>query len=192
VVPDTQGGGEASHLNLIEVVLPEYVYVAASPFKTGRHALAELLANEDRPPDDWVIRGGQFMSFRDPRGGPLEQIIDAGSVDPIGSDEIAFPDDEADERNMIELLRRTLGAQLDGLLTFNREQKAFYFPAHPELIEHTYHYVSLKRRPSENANYWRSFCANERASRLSNGRSRAGRKRFGFFTRATRKASRIM
>lgn len=144
----TLKGGEVGHLNLIKVVLPDHIYVAASPFKTGRQALFELLANEDRPPDDWVIRAGQFMSFRDPRGGPLEQIVDVGSVEEIGSDENALSDDEADERNMIELLRRTLGAQLDGLLTFNREQKAFYFPAHPKLVEHTYHYVSLKQKTS--------------------------------------------
>jgi hypothetical protein len=144
----TLKGGEAGHLNLIEVILPEHIYVAASPFKTGRQALYELLANEDRPPDDWVIRGGQFMSFRDPRGGPLDQIIDAGSVEEIGSDEVTFPDDNDDERNIIELLRRTLGVQLDGLLAFNREQKAFYFPAHAELIEHTYHYMSLKQKTS--------------------------------------------
>ena len=140
--------GEAGHLNLMEVTLPEFVYVAASPFKTGRAALAELLENEARPPDDWVIRAGQFMSFRDPREGPLERIVDTGGVEEIASDEIAFPDDEADERNMIELLRRTLGAQLDGLLAFSRDQKAFYFPADAEEIERTYHYTSLKQQTS--------------------------------------------
>jgi hypothetical protein len=46
------------------------------------------------------------------------------------------------------LLRRTLGAQLDGLLAFNRGQKAFYFPADPEQVERTYHYTSLKQQTS--------------------------------------------
>ncbi len=144
----TLKGGETGHLNLIEVVLPQRVYVAGSPFKFGRQALEELLTKEDRPPDDWVIRSGQFMSFRDPRGGPLEQIVDVGSVEDIGCDEIVFPEHEVDERNIIELLRRTLGTQLDGLLAFNREQKAFYFPAQPDRIDRTYHYVSLKQKAS--------------------------------------------
>jgi len=146
----TLKSGESGHLNLIEVVLPEYIFVAASPFKTGREALFELLATEDRPPDDWVIRGGQFLSFRDPREEPLEQIIDAGSVEEMPCDEIAFPDDEADERNLIELLRRTLGAQIDGLLAYDKGRKAFYFPAEPEVIERTYSYNSLKQKASSN------------------------------------------
>lgn len=141
-------GGEPGHLNMVEVVLPETIYVAASPYKTGKQALAELLAAEARPPYDWVIRGGQFLSFSDPRGGPLEVVIDAGSVDDIPAEEIVFPDDEADERNVIEILRRTLGAQLDGLLSFSRDQKAFYFPAMPGSIERTYHYTSLRQRTS--------------------------------------------
>lgn len=139
-------GGEPGHMNLIEVALPDTVFVARSPFKSGRQALFELLSYEERPPDDWVIRGGEFMSFRDPRGGPLEQIVDAGAVDDIPCDEIAFPDDETDERNFIELLRRTLGAQLDGLLAYNRNRKAFYFPAQPETIERTHYYTSLKQK----------------------------------------------
>jgi hypothetical protein len=141
-------GGEPGHINMVELILPENIFVAASPYKTGRQALTELLAAEARPPYDWVIRGGQFLSFSDPRGGPLEVVIDAGSVEEIPTDEIAFPDDEADERNFIEILRRTLGAQVDGLLSYSRDQKAFYFPAMPGIIDRTYHYVSLKQKTS--------------------------------------------
>jgi hypothetical protein len=141
-------GGEPGHINMVEVVLPEDIFVAGSPYKTGRQALSELLAAEDRPRYDWVIRGKQFLSFSDPRGGALEVVIDTGSVEEIPTDEIAFPDDEADERNFIEILRRTLGAQLDGLLSYSRDQKAFYFPAMPDTIDRTYHYVSLKQKTS--------------------------------------------
>jgi hypothetical protein len=88
------------------------------------------------------------MSFRDPRSTSLEQIIDVGSVEEIGCDEVAFPDDEADERNMIELLRRTLAAQLDGFLAYDRARKAVFFPAQVGSIERTYHYTSLKVKTS--------------------------------------------
>ena len=58
---------------------------------------------------------------------------------------MAFPDDEADEYIFIDLLRRTLGAQLDGVLAFSRAQRAFYFPAIPETVERSYSYRSLKQ-----------------------------------------------
>jgi hypothetical protein len=144
----TLKGGEPGHMNLVEVVLPKVAYVGASPFKTGRQALAELLEKEARPPDDWVIRKGEFMSFRDPRTGPVARIVDVGSIDEVSPDDIGFPDDEADERTFIELLRRTLGAQLDGLLVYSKDQKAFYFAPDAEKIEQTYHYMSLKQRAS--------------------------------------------
>lgn len=139
-------GGEAGHMNLIEVVLPKNAYVGASLFKTGRQALTELLEKDPRPADDWVIRKGEFISFRDPREGALARIVDVGSIEEVSSDEVAFPDNETDEHAIIDLLRRTLGAQLDGLLVFKKDQKAFYFPAHPEKIVRTYHYQSLKQR----------------------------------------------
>lgn len=137
---------ENGHLNLLEVVLPEHIYVGASPFKSGRQALRELLDHEERPPDDWVIRGGQFMSFRDPRDGPLAHIVDTGSIEAFAAEEIAFPDDEPDEHVIIDLLRRTLTAQLDGVLAYSRPQKALYFPASTQVIERTYPYKSLKQR----------------------------------------------
>lgn len=86
------------------------------------------------------------MSFRDPREGALARIVDVGSIEEVAADEVGFPDDEADEHAFIDLLRRTLGAQLDGLLVFKKDQKAFYFPADAKKIERTYHYVSLKQR----------------------------------------------
>ena len=140
--------GENGHLNLLEVLLPKKIFVGASPFKSGGPALRELLEHDDRPPDDWVIRGGQFMSFRDPRDGPLAHIVDIGSVEPFDSDEIAFPDDESDEHTIIDLLRRTLTAQLDGILAYSRPQRAFYFAARSETIERAYSYRSLKNTTS--------------------------------------------
>jgi hypothetical protein len=120
-------GGDRGHMNLLEVVLPETMFVSASPFKTGRQALFELLDKEDRPPDDWVIRAGRFMSFQDPRNTVIEKIVDGGSVEEVPATDVALPDEEPEEHAVIDLLRRTLGAQLDGLLAFSRERKAFYF-----------------------------------------------------------------
>ena len=140
--------GENGHLNLLEVLLPKTIFVGASPFKSGGPALRELLEHDDRPPDDWVIRGDQFMSFRDPRDGPLTHIVDVGSVEPFDSDEIAFPDDESEEHTIIDLLRRTLTAQLDGILAYSRPQRAFFFTANSETIQRVHSYRSLKNYTS--------------------------------------------
>lgn len=139
---------DSGYLNMLEVLLPRNIFIAVSPFKNGKQALGELLEHEERPPDDWVIRGGQFMSFRDPRNSPLLSIIDVGTVEKFQTEEVVFPDDEADEYNIIELMRRTLGMQFDGLLTFSRSQFAFYFPANPETINEVYQYKSLKKYTS--------------------------------------------
>jgi hypothetical protein len=49
---------------------------------------------------------------------------------------------------MIELLRRTLGVQLDGVLAYSRDQRAFHFPAVHDTVERSYPYRSLKQRTS--------------------------------------------
>lgn len=140
--------GEQAHLNLLRVRLPTSVYVGFSPHATGRDALFTLLKHEDRPPGDWVIRSRQFMSFRDPRCKPLSEIVDSGTVEQLDCQEVAFPDNEADEHAFIELLRRTLVTQLDGTLAFEKQHRTFYFPAQPPDIGYAYDYRSLKRHAS--------------------------------------------
>lgn len=140
--------GESGHLNMLRVILPERIFVAASPFKTGRKALEELLVSDQRPAHDWVIRGGQFMSFHDPRESALKTIVDVGAVEEFDTEEVAYPDDEPDEHAFIDLLRRTLSEQLDGVLAYSRDQRAFHFPAVPKTIERTYKYKSLKKATS--------------------------------------------
>ena len=140
--------GEDAHLNLLEVILPGTIYIGASPFKSGGAALRELLEHDDRPRDDWVIRGGQFMSFREPDDGPLANIVDIGSIEPFDTDEIAFPDEESEEHTLIDLLRRTLIAELDGVLSYSRGQRAFYFTANTDTIDRVYAYRSLKSSTS--------------------------------------------
>lgn len=137
--------GEQANINLLRVNFPPRVYVGFSPHTTGRDALSALLKHEDRPPDDWVIRARQFMSFRDPTTWPLSEVVDGGTVESIDAREAAFPDDEADEHTFIHLLRRTLATQLEGTLSFDKLHRAFYFPAQPPKIKRSYYYRSLKK-----------------------------------------------
>ena len=79
--------GEPAHLNLMRIILPEEIFVAESPFKSGRDAMPTLLAQDDRH-FDWVIRGRRFISFRDPTGTAVEKIIDRDTLEAVETDRI--------------------------------------------------------------------------------------------------------
>ncbi|WP_018045490.1 DUF4365 domain-containing protein [Methylobacterium sp. 88A] len=138
-------GGEPVHLNLLRIELPTTVFTAASPLRDGRDARAELLRHDPSPPDEWVLRNGTLVAFRDPRASSLMHVIDADTVEeePVGT--FAFPDEEGEEHRFIELLGRALRTQLDGCLSFDRDQGAYYFPPAPMGIAVTYSYQSLKQ-----------------------------------------------
>ena len=102
--------GEPAHLNLMRILLPEEIFVAESPFKSGRDALPTLLSQDDRH-FDWVIRGRRFVSFRDPTGTAVEKIIDCASLEAVETEYVALTDDFDDEVIIIELLRRTMKEQ---------------------------------------------------------------------------------
>lgn len=141
-------GGEPVHLNLLRIELPTTVFTAASPLRSGREARAELLRHDPSPPDEWVLRNGTLVSFRDPRASSLKHVIDPDTVEEEPVATFAFPDDEAEEHRFIELLGRVLCTQLDGSLSFDREQGAYFFPPAPLGIAVTYSYQSLKQGTS--------------------------------------------
>lgn len=135
--------GESAHLNLMRVGMPNEIFVAESPYKSGRDAVPALVAADGRH-FDWVIRGRRYVSFRDPRGGPLEAVVEEGTVEAVDTECVAASDDRDDEVMMIELLRRTLEAQFSTDLAFDREGRAFYFRAPKPLQPREYRYRSLR------------------------------------------------
>ncbi|WP_425403539.1 DUF4365 domain-containing protein [Hwanghaeella sp.] len=143
-------GEEDGYLNLLKVRFDCPVFLARSPFKSGRAALYELLKHDQRPPNDWVIRGGQFMSFRDPSTQPLRHIVDTGTVEQFPADQVLFPQEESEEHIVIDLLRRTLIAQMDDTLHFRKSRNALYFPASPGRLSRTFSYRSFKNYTSAN------------------------------------------
>ncbi|BAQ45822.1 DUF4365 domain-containing protein [Methylobacterium aquaticum] len=139
---------EPVHLNLLRIELPTSIYTAASPFRTGREARAELLRHDPGPPDEWVLRNGTLVSFRDPRASALRYVVDPDTVEEEATETIAFPDEEVDEHRFIELLGRAMRTQLDSVLAFDRDQGAYYFPPAPMGVAVTYAYQSLKQGAS--------------------------------------------
>ena len=139
--------GEPAHLNLMRITMPDKIFVAESPFKSGRDAISTLLKAEGRH-FDWVIRGRRFVSFRDPRKTPLESIVEPDTVEAVETSYVADSDDADDEVVMIELLRRTTDDQFSADLAYDREARAFHFRAPKPLQPKDYRYRSLKEMTS--------------------------------------------
>lgn len=134
---------ERVHLNLMHVRMPDEIFVADSPFASGRDAVPALL-RADGHHFDWVIRGRRFVSFRDPRGTALEAIVDVDTVEAVETELIAESDDHDDEVVMIELLRRTMAEQFAAALAYDRKGRAFHFRADNRFETRRYRYRSLK------------------------------------------------
>jgi hypothetical protein len=118
--------GEGVHVNMLSVVLPEKIFVAASLFASGKDALREL---DGDAPFDWVIRNRRFTSFRDPEGTALMAVLDQGTVETVETSAVSASDDIDDENAFIELLGRTLRVQFDDRLSFDKESRSLYFRA---------------------------------------------------------------
>lgn len=139
--------GERAHLNLMRIALPNEIFVADSPFASGRDAISTLLATEERR-FDWVIRGRRFVSFRDPRGTGLESIVDVDTIEAVDTDLIADSDDHDDEVVMIELLRRTMVEQVSETLAWEHKSRTLYFRAPERFATRRYEYRSLREPTS--------------------------------------------
>jgi len=139
--------GEPAHLNLMRVGLPDEIFIGESPFASGRNAVPALIQAEGQH-FDWVIRGRRFVSFRDPRGTPLEAIVDADTVEAVDTELLALNDDPEDEVVMIELLRRTMQEQVSPDLAYDRGAKVFHFRARERFATREYRYRSLREATS--------------------------------------------
>lgn len=146
-VPPMQSG-EAAHLTMVRVLLPEKIFVGASLFASGRDAARELAGIDPHAPFDWVLRNRRFLSFRDPRGTALTEIVDEGSVESVETEFVGLVDDVDEEHAFIDLLARTLSVQLDGDLVYDRESRALHFRAPAQNRGRKYRYRSLMNETS--------------------------------------------
>jgi len=167
--------GEPAHLNLLRIVLPDMIFVAESRFKSGRDAVPTLLGLDGRY-FDWVIRGRRFVSFRNPRGTPLEKIVGIDTLEAIETACVALSDDPDDEVITIELLRRTLEEQFAGDLAYDKDTRAFHFRAPEPLSPREYRYRSLKEMTS--ATVVQLYPDRKKPDRLHNVRHHAFAPRF--------------
>jgi hypothetical protein len=133
--------GEEAIVNLLRIKLPDEVFLATSPFGSGRDAVPELMKH-DSPRFDWVIRKRRFVSFFDPREFATRAIVDLDQVEAIDTELIAFNDDIDDTNNMIDLLRRTVERQTSAQLSYLRKERLFHFRATDLKKSRSYRYIA--------------------------------------------------
>jgi len=141
-------GGELGHLNLVRMILPEEIFVARTSFKSTREATKEMLRNPGRPFFDWIVRDGSLWSFRDPRTGPMAEVVDVDTVEAVEVKLVSLPDNPDDENAVIDLLRRSVEAQLYDQLVFDKDSRSLYFRAEAAGKARTYIYRSLQQATS--------------------------------------------
>jgi hypothetical protein len=133
--------GEEAIINLLRIRLPGEIFLATSPFGSGRDAIPELVKH-DSPRFDWVIRKRRFVSFFDPRDFSTRAIVDLDQVEAIDTSLVAFNDDVDETNNIVDLLRRTVERQTSTQLSYLRKERLFHFRATNINRSRTYHYVA--------------------------------------------------
>lgn len=139
--------GEEAIINLMRICLPSEIFVATSPFASGRDAFPELMKQDDVR-HDWVIRKRRLISFFDPRSCGARAIVDEDQVEAVETHLLAQSEDVDDINDIIELLRRSVERQLSDELAFLRKEKLFYFRADRVNTSRRYHYFSSANQTS--------------------------------------------
>ena len=133
--------GEEAVINLLRIKLPDEIFLATSPFGSGRDAIPELMKH-DTPRFDWVIRKRRFVSFFDPREFATRAIVDLDQVEAIDTKLLAFNNDFDDTNNIIDLLRRTVERQTSMQLSYLRKERLFHFRATAINKSRSYRYLA--------------------------------------------------
>ena len=139
--------GESAILNMLRIRMPSEIFLATSPFGSGRDAMEELMKH-DNTRHDWVIRKRRFISFFDPLKYGNSAIVDHDQVEATDTELVAVNDDLDDRNDIIDLLRRTVEAQLFDKLYYARKDRLFYFRAMQKKKPLRYSYPSSAKNAS--------------------------------------------
>ena len=139
------GSGEDALVNLLPVSFPEEMFIASTPF-TPKKAIAKLLNADEPARFDWVIKGGSFWSFHDPRDEVTREIVDLDQVEAIDTETLAFHEDLDESNTFAYLLRMALEHQVCADLSWGKARGIFYFRAEEEGQSRRFYYQSAKNR----------------------------------------------
>lgn len=141
------GGGEDALINILPLTLPTEMFVSSTPY-TPKQAVAILLNTDEPPRFDWVIKGGRFWSFADPRENTCHRIVDLDQVEGIDTTYLAFHEDHDEQNTFAYLLRKAFDHQVREDLRWSNVRKLFYFRAKAENIPRTFSYEASKKKTS--------------------------------------------
>ena len=141
------GDGEQALVNILPITLPPEIFVATTPH-CGRKATTLLLEGDEPARFDWVIRGGSFWSFHDPRTSPCRDIVDLDQVEAVETGYLAFHEDLDEQNNFAFLLKSTLKHQVRQDLNWHKDNKILYFKALQANKSRTFHYGATKKKTS--------------------------------------------
>ena len=139
------GGGEEAVVNILPITLPAEIYTASTPYD-ARKAVAILLEGDEPARFDWIIRGGMFWSFHDPRTSCCSEIVDLDQVVAIDAEDLAFHNDVDEQNKFIHLLRETLRHQTRADLNWSKSGKYLYFRALLADTQRNFAYDSSKKK----------------------------------------------
>jgi hypothetical protein len=139
------GGGEEALVNILPITLPTEIYTATTPYD-GRKAAAVLLNGAEPARFDWIIRGGMFWSFHDPRTSCCRELVDLDQVVAIDTEDLAFHDDVDEQNKFIHLLREALRHQTRDDLYWSKTGKYLYFRALHADTSRNFAYESSRKK----------------------------------------------
>ncbi|TQD33266.1 DUF4365 domain-containing protein [Rhodobacter capsulatus] len=139
------GDGEEALVNILPLILPSEIYVASTPY-SGRKATALLLDSDEPPRLDWVIRGGSFWSFHDPRTSSCREIVDLDQVEAVETNCLAFHEDLNEQHHFAYLLKNALRHQVRADLNWHKENALLYFRALAADTPRRFYYESAKNK----------------------------------------------
>lgn len=139
------GDGEEALVNTLPLILPPEIYVASTPY-SGRKATALLLDSDEPARFDWVIRGGSFWSFHDPRTSSCREIVDLDHVEAVETNYLAFHEDLNEQHHFAFLLKNALKHQVRADLNWHKENALLYFRALAADTPRRFYYESAKNK----------------------------------------------
>lgn len=139
------GGGEEALVNILPIIMPREIYVASSPH-SGPKATSLLLEGDEPARFDWVINGGSFWSFHDPRTSQCREIVDLDQVEAVETSYLAFHEDLDEQHKFAFLLRQALRHQVRKDLNWEKERKLLYFRAVEKNVSRRFHYEASRNK----------------------------------------------
>ena len=139
------GDGEEALVNILPLILPPEIYVASTPY-SGRKATALLLDSDEPARFDWVIRGGSFWSFHDPRTSSCREIVHLDQVEAVETNYLAFHEDLNEQHHFAYLLKNALRHQVRADLNWHKENALLYFRALAADTPRRFYYESAKNK----------------------------------------------